>query len=363
MSGLFENLFGGATSAGGIYKLMDMLKEDRSQVGDTISGLQDDINKNVQFNPYTVTSGMGSSTMGPGGLTQNLSPEMQRMQDMFFGGAQDTMGQAGQNQDYLQSLLTGGLQKRANPASYTGMAGLARGAESLGNQYMDLAGMDPTAREGDIYNRIRSMQQPEEARQRDEMQAGLFASGRGGMGGSTYGSTPEQFGFNKARAEAMNQAGYQAMNQAQKEMMNYGSMGQQFAGLHGDIRGQQQSLADQNIKNILGITGGIGGLGSEAAKTASGMFGAGLSPYEQMNAQIALGQKGQQMGLETDLNRQKMLTDLGLGGLGTELNYSNVMANLLGQAVPGLASAAGGIGATLDDSDALRGLFEKLGIL
>lgn len=360
MAGLFENLFGGAASAGGIYKLMDMLKENRDQVGDTVGGLEGDIRDNIQFNPYSVMSGIGKSTMGPGGITQELSPEMQRMQDMFFGGARDTMGQSGQNQDYMQSLLTDGLRNKANPASYTGMAGLARGAEGLANQYMGLAGQDPTQREGDVYNRIRAMQAPEEERQRNSMQAGLFASGRGGMGSSTYGSTPEQFGFEKARGEAMNQAGYQAMNQAQQEMMNYGNLGQQYGGMHSNLRGQQQNLANQNINNILGITSGIGGLGSQAAQTSQGMFNAGMSPYGALGNQIGYGQASQGMGLETDLNRQKMLTDLGLGGLGTELNYSNVMANLLGQAIPGLAGAASGIGGVLDDQGGLGGLFEKL---
>jgi hypothetical protein len=225
---------------------------------------------------------------------------------------------------------------------------MKRNAMGLGNQYMGLAGQDPTAREGDIYNRIRAMQQPEEQRAQEKMNNSLFASGRGGMGGSTYGSTPEQMGFEKARMEAMNQAGYQAMDQAQKEMMNYGTMGQNFAGLGSDLAGSQQNLASKNVQDILGITGGMGSLGSQGAQAASGWMGGAMSPYEMMMNQGKLGQGNQGMSNEMTMNRMQMLNQLGLGGLGTEVNYSNIMGNLLGQAIPGLAGAASGVGGAVD---------------
>ena len=350
MDGLWKNLFGGAATAGGIYGLMDMLQSGRDDVSSTISGLQDMVKGNVQFNPYTVTSGMGSISQGPGGGSYALSGPFQGMSDAFLQAAGGSLGATTGGQDYLSSLLTAQRAGQTDPRSYTGIADMKRNAMGLGNQYMGLAGQDPTAREGDIYNRIRSMQQPEEQRAQQQMNNSLFASGRGGMGTSTYGSTPEQFGFEKARAEAMNQAGYQAMNQAQQEMKNYGAMANQFAGLGSGLAGQQQDLASKNVSDIVNIAGGMGNLGMQGASAASGLFGAAMSPYEQMMGFGKLGQGNQAMNLETILNQTKMLGDLGLGGLGTELNYSNIMSNLLGQAVPALAGAAGGLGGQMDQA-------------
>ena len=361
-AGFFSNLFGGAVTGGGIYKLADMLRDDRGQVQGTVNDLSQGVNDNVQFNPFTVKSGVGTTTSGPDGTTMGLSPEQQQLQNMFFGGAQDALGAGQQDAGALRGLMTDFRAGQTDPRAYQGIADMKRGAMGLSDQYMGLAGQDPTAREGDIYSRLRAMQQPEEERARQGMQNNLFSSGRGGMGTSTYGGTPESFGFEKARAEAMNQASYQAMDQAQKEMMNYGNMANTFSGLGSDLAGQQQNLASMNVTDMINLASGAGGLESTAANTAAGLYGAGMSPYDQLYQQAGLGQQSAGMGLETDLNRQKMLTDLGLGGLGTELNYSTTLSNMLGQAIPGLASAGAGIGSQLDGNQAIQDFLKKIGI-
>jgi hypothetical protein len=358
----WQNLMSGGATAGGIYALMDELRNQQGNVKDTIGDLTDQVEEGAQFIPSGVTSGMGGYQQdATGGGQFSLSGDMQKMFDQMMGGASGAIQGGQQSNDYLQSLLTQQRAGQTNPEAYKGLAGMKGNAMGLANQYMGLAGQDPTQREGDIYNRLREMQRPDEQRAQESMNANLFGSGRGGMSSAAYGGSPEQHAYAKARSEAMNQASYQAMNQAQQEMMNYGNMGNQFAGLGSNLAGQQQSLASQNVSDILGITGGMGNLAGQSANAAQAYMQGGMLPYEMMNQQAQTGLSGQGMSQEMMMNRLGMLGDLGLGGLGTELNYSNIMGNLLGQAIPGLASAAGGVGGAIDDGgglwESIKGLF------
>ena len=356
MAGFWESLFGGGATAGGIYALMDQLKGDRSNVQDTIGGLQDYIQNEMQFKPSTITSGVGSS--GPGGT--GTSQQWQQLQQQMLQQAGGALGGAGANSEYLQNLLTPGMANRADPTHYQGLADMKRNAYDQYANFSGLAGQDPAQRETDVYNRIREMQLPGEQRQMEQMNSNLFGTGRGGMFTSAYGGSPEQHAFGKAQAEARNQASLQAMGQAQNEMMNYGKLANQFGSFGSGLAGQQQDLASKNITDILGITKGMGDQMSQGSDIAKGLMGGALMPEEYLLKQGAMGQGYDKMGLETMMNRVKMMGDLGLGGLGTELNYSNIMSNLLGQAIPGLAGAAGGLGGKIDDAggffDFLKGI-------
>lgn len=110
------------------------------------------------FQPFTVTSALATGATTPeGGLRLDLSPEEQRRQRERF-----------------------------------------RQAEAL----YSTIGRDPRRMASAYYEDIRATQRPEEERQRLAMQQGLFSSGRGGISSAQFGGTPEQFAFEKARAEA-----------------------------------------------------------------------------------------------------------------------------------------------------------------
>jgi hypothetical protein len=97
--------------------------------------------------------------------------------------------------------------------------------------------MNQVGRQQDIYNQLRSMQTPEEERQRLALEERLQAQGRGGIQTAQYGGTPEQLAMAKAQAEAQNQAGMMAMQQAGSEQdrayqqaLGLAGQASQFAG-------------------------------------------------------------------------------------------------------------------------------------
>jgi hypothetical protein len=342
---------GGATTAGGIYAMLDQLNAQKDDVKNTIDPLVQEVDEQVRFNPMGLKSGVGGFQQdATGGGQFDLTPEMQAIYDQALGGASTAMTGGQQTQDYLGGLLTSDLAGRADPTSYQGIAGMKDNAYGLGNQYMGLASQDPAAREQDIYDSIRAIQEPDEERALESMNADLFGSGRGGMSSAAYGGTPEQHAYYLAQGEAQNQAAYDAMDQAQQEMLNYGSMGEQFANLGSNLAGQQQSLSSQAIADILGISGGMGTQAGQTASTVDTYLQGAMRPYDMLNQQAQVGLTGQGMAADTVLNRLNMKGDLRLGELGSNINLSNIGANMMGHAIPALAGAAGGIGGSIDDA-------------
>ena len=127
----------------------------------------------AQFQPYTVTSGLANVGVGSqGGITLGLSPQQQAAQAARFKQAEE---------------LFGTIQADAGQAAQ------------------------------DYYESIRAAARPEEERQRRAMQEGLLSRGRAGISTSEYGTTAEEFGFNKALAEARLGAAATARTQALAE--------------------------------------------------------------------------------------------------------------------------------------------------
>ena len=256
MASLWGDIFGGGTALAGYSKLMDDVGQQRQDMSSAVGGMQTDVTANTQFQPWSVRSGLGATSYDNGQTQMNLS---------------------GQQNQYAQQQ---------------GM-----GAANMFGRAMQ----DPAQREGDIYNRIRAMQEPGEQRQYDSMNANLFGSGRGGMQSDAYGGSPEQQAFGMAQSGARNQAAYQAMNQAQQEMQNYAGIGQQ-------------------------------------------MFGNQYMPWQQQMAQSGVGQNNSELAQRGQLEGQNLWAQLGLGGLTADTNYANIQGNAFGNAVQGVQGAAQGIG-------------------
>lgn len=173
-----------------------------------------------EFKPYTVTSGVGSTSVGPQGTTYSLSPEQQALQAQLGQGAASMFGQAMQ-----------------------------------GTQ----------GREQEIFNAIRAMQSPEEQRQRLMMEERLQNQGRLGVRTSMFGGTPEQFSMDQAQAEARNQAALMAMQQGQAQQAQQANIGQQF------LQGQYMPQAAMLQQAQLGL--GNAQLAQNAQQFGAGMFG------------------------------------------------------------------------------------------
>lgn len=165
---------------------------------------------------------------------------------------------------------------------------------------------DRGVREGTIYDRIRAIQNPEEARQQQLLSDRLLSQGRAGLSTAMYGGSPEQFAMDKARAEAMNQAALMAMDQAGKER------GQDIANIQ-SLMGLQY-VPDTQALNMLGAGTNLASIADLGRRQGAGLFAEASSA-----------------GLEALMN--------------TELGRANFLQGLYGSAIgSGGAGGSGGDG-------------------
>lgn len=130
--------------------IIDYLKTQGPALGQQAQQLGLSAAQAAEFQPFAVTTGTGTTQVGPGGgITQQLAQTPEAIQ---------------------QGLL----------------------AQALGQ----VGGATPTAT--DLYGQMAMMRQPEIERQRQELENRLFAQGRGGVTTATYGGTPEQLALEKA---------------------------------------------------------------------------------------------------------------------------------------------------------------------
>lgn len=269
--GFWQQFLPGAFGAYGYSQLVEDFEDQRDDIRSTVGGLQDFVQQNAQFQPYALRGPMGKSSYSPNGLNMQLNPQMQGIQDMFFGGGQDLIGRSMQ---------------------------------------------DTAGREEDIYQRIRAAQMPGEQRALGQLQSRAAAQGRSGMGGNQYGGTPEQLAFEKARQESMLNARLGSMDQARSE------------------------VTDQYTRGL-------------------GMMGAGYQPMNQLMQQGAMGMDMGQLLQRPQENMLQYYTNLGLGGLGTEVNMSNIMGNAFGNMIGAGQGLFSGLGGSVDEMgwmDTLRNI-------
>jgi hypothetical protein len=228
-------------------------------------GLADKLSGMLEFQPYTVTSATGgqfgmSQDPETGQMSYNLatSPEEQAFQQQAMKDAEMYFGQA----------------------------------------------RTPIAqREQQVYDRMLTAMSPEQERQRLAMEQRLASQGRLGTQTNMYGTTPDQFMFEKAQMEAQNQAMLNAM---------------QFAG-------QEQQ---------------------RQAQLGTGMLSAGYMPQSQLLNALQPGM--------TTAERQRQALSEQAGAYGE--TYTTGLEALL-QSALAQANIAGGVGGQLG-SAALGGLFK-----
>jgi hypothetical protein len=274
---------GGAAAVKSAYDRLGAIGEAAQQgaLGIAQQGLEQ-----TKFQPFTVTSTTGGAfgvtpTEGGGVAAQMaLSPEEQAMQQRLFGGAGGFYGQA----------------------------------------------MMPTAaREADVYERIRSVQSPEEQRQRLALEERLAGQGRLGVRTAMFGGTPEQLALAQAQEEARNRAALSAIQQAQAEQMQQAQLGQQF--LAGAYVPQAQLLNVQQAAQLF----------PQLAQRGQ-LYGAGLFGEAAMGGLEAL--------LGAGLGQANLMGQLGTGlltGLATPTDSYGGLGDVLGDAVKGIGGLFGNI--------------------
>ena len=277
LGGLLGNDLSGALQAAGGYYAGQQGIEGAMATGQAGLGLGESMGKRAydqsQFRPFGVTSNLANvQTTAEGGVNLNLSPEQQAMQQQLLGQSQGLFGQVG---------------------------------------------ADPAAAQSALYEQIRATQQPEEERQRLQMQENLFSSGRGGVQTAMYGGTPEQMAYEKARQESMLNANLAARTQSQAEQLQAGQLGGMLQQAGYDPQRQAIDLfGASGVPSQLAAKGQLGG-----AELQAQAGGRGLESYMQGANMANLLQQQQLQGLMTGavgkpLTAQEQLMNAMIGKLG-----------------------------------------------
>jgi hypothetical protein len=336
MGDFFTNILGPAAGmAGGAYgysQIQDNMEDNKANTTAYLNAAESDIKGYGTFQPWGVSSGLGSTSYDPttGQMTNTLSGSSQENVTNMRNRSNNMFASAQHMDPRFNNMYNQG-QYNQRQANNRGSA-----AYNASNTAMQRSLQDPSQRESDVYSRIRAMQRPDEQRQNDSMNSGLFGSGRGGMTSNEYGGSPEQFAFGKARAEAMNTASMQSMGQAQTEMMNQANMANQYGSLsnqYGQQAGQWNQLGQSSL------TAG-GNYQNTQSQMANQMFQNQYMPYQQMQGFGNQGMQNAQIKSGADQNLAGLLAQLGIGRSTADINYTNAES----QNLVGLLRMLGGMG-------------------
>jgi hypothetical protein len=200
----YQDFIPGAIGAAGYYKQREDFNQLGKDINQDLDNIRGGIQDNTQFQPWSVTNGMGSTQGTRNGITSNLNPQMQSISDQMFGGGMDAIN------------------------------------SSMG---------DRAGREQQIYDRARAMQLPGEERQRQMLGNNERAAGRSGMFTNQFGGTPQQHAQAMAQQEAMNTASFNAMGQAESEAQGLFNRGQGMMGMGYDPYNQQRMDMGMGLNN------------------------------------------------------------------------------------------------------------------
>jgi len=258
------------TGAGNYYLGQENI-QDVEELGrqsqEQLTALGQQMAEQTEFRPFTVTTGLGTTTTTPtGGVSIGLTPEQQALQNQLLSQATGLFGQVG---------------------------------------------VSPAEAQANIYEQIRATQRPEEERQRLAMEERLLSQGRLGLRSSAYGGTsPELLALETARQEAMARANLSARGQALAEQQ------QALAGATGLLgagyRPQQEALNVLNVASTIPRLAQIGQL--SGAELQSKLAQSGLEAnLGMMDLASRLRQQRDRGLMETLLGRQPTLQEQILG--------------------------------------------------
>jgi hypothetical protein len=319
------------------------------------------------FKPFTVSTGMGDViSVGEGGTTSispgtDIGSQLLGVASQRFSGGpygSDILGEGGR-----AAIAAGQAGLGATPFGLAGQQHAAQQAFGLGGQFMGQAGMPMSAREQDVYNRIRATQLGEEERQRLALEERMFAQGRGGVQTAMYGGTPEQLALAKAQESAQNQAALAAIQQAQLEQRQAADIGATYGQLGSNIATQRQALeAAQQLSALQALQTGQGlitsRMGLQEAQQRMGLgalTGAYVPQAQALNA-LQQGLLASQLAQRGQLYGAGLFGEASMGGLNALLGSGLGQANLMGALGTGLLS-----GAIQGSGGGQNGLYEVIG--
>ena len=262
-----SNLLTGA----GNYFLGQENIQDVEELGrqsqEQLTALGQQMAEQAEFRPFTVTTGLGTTTTDPtGGVSVGLTPEQQALQNQLLSQATGLFGQVG---------------------------------------------VSPAEAQADIYEQIRATQRPEEERQRLAMEERLLSQGRLGLQSAAYGgSSPELLAMETARQEAMARAGLSARQQALAEQQQ--ALGTATGLLGAGYTPQREALNVLNVASTIPRLAQIGQL--SGAELQSQLEQSGLEAnLGMMDLASRLRQQRDRGLMETLMGRQPTLQEQALG--------------------------------------------------
>ncbi len=350
---IFENIGPIASTAGGLASVLNAYNRLGS-IGDFANVAAGQIGEDAfarsQFKPFTVTTGTGSSigvgVPAPGSFDQ-MGQEARIQQLMDTQGLTREQAMANQqtsqmrgfdinndgvvtNQEFAAARNAGVTGTAAGGGAFTGagpMIGpniqtvlspeqqaISSGAFTDAQTLLGNVVQDRSAREQEIFDRIRATQEAEEERNRLALEERLFNQGRLGVRTSMFGGTPEQLALAKAQEEARNRASLLAIQQAQAEQAQDARLGTQLLGAAFLPEAQLQNT----FRNAL--------TAAEINRRAN-QFGTGLFAESSIAGLDAL--------LGSGIGQAELMGRLGTG--------------LLGGAIGGSGGGQGGIGEVVGD--------------
>lgn len=196
LSDILSGLLGvGATGALANYGVRET-EQAGTAAANQLTNLAGQLRSDLQFRPYTVTTGTGTTTAGPTGTTVGITPELEALQNQLRTGAGSLFGTATAPLQTRAAEITAALEAAAAPS---------RERDYLG-----------------LENR-------------------LFQQGRGNVSTAAFGGTPELLAFNKALEEQRMMNALTGRQQAIGEQVQAYNVG---AGMLGQsFLPQQQALA------------------------------------------------------------------------------------------------------------------------
>lgn len=331
-------LLAGVGSAAAGYDIANDIRDVGEQAAGQMGALSGQLQDDVAFRGYGVTTGLGSSSVDPyGNMNVGVGPEAGLMNPGMgmYGSSQNMFNQAAglagtSNPAYAQAMAAQG-------GAMAGLGGQQANSLSASQQAMRNAMMGTGAREQEVYERAMAMQEPALQRAQAQQQAREYQMGRGGIRGSQFGGTAEDAAMARARAEASNQASFQAMGQAQNEMMNQGSLASQFGAM-----GQQAAGLQSNIGNTMGNLGfqqaqlgqAAGGMLSNIAAQQGNLglqgYSQAFTPLQQQLNALQIGGQGADRFQSGQFTGANLAGQLGLGGLQTQVNAEKAASELYG---------------------------------
>ena len=327
--GILDNLGPIASTAGGLGSLTGAYNRLGSIGERGLAGagqIAEEAFSRSQFKPFTVTTGTGSSVgvgvPAPGSFPQ-MGQEARIQQLMNTQGLTREQAMANQqaaqmrgfdisndgtvtNQEFAAARnagLTGmGATGGAGAGAFTGagpMIGpniqttyspteqaISQGAFTGAQTLLGGVAGDQSAREQDIFNRIRATQLGEEERQRLALEERLFNQGRLGVRTSMFGGTSEQLALAKAQEEAQARASLAAIQQAQAEQAQQAQLGTQLLGAAYLPEAQAQNALQRGLlASQLAQRGQLTGTGLFAEGSIAGLdalLGSGIGQAELM---------------------------------------------------------------------------------